>query len=98
MAASGGSTMTTAHGPIEIARFWKNRRGEAIVARLSEYEGHILIDQCNSFTAQNGTLKPGKGLACTVRHLPELAAALNKALIEARARGLLDEKAEARSS
>ena len=80
--------------PIEIARFWKNRRGEAIVVRLSSYEGHILIDQQSWFTAQDGSLKPGKGLACSVRHLPELTAALNKALKEARARGLLDEKAE----
>jgi hypothetical protein len=80
------------------AALWKNRRGEAIVVRLSEYEGHILIDQRNWFTAQDGTLKPGKGMACSVRHLPELAAALNKALIEARARGLLDAEAEVQSS
>jgi hypothetical protein len=76
--------------PIEIARFWKNRKGEAIIVRLSTYEGHILIDQRSWFTAHDGSLKPGKGLACSVRHLPELAAALNKAVIEARARGLLD--------
>jgi Transcriptional Coactivator p15 (PC4) len=81
--------------PLEIARFWKNRRGEAIVVRLSAYEGHVLIDQRTWFTAADGTLKPGKGLACAIRHLPELAAALNKALIEARARGLLDEEAGA---
>jgi hypothetical protein len=77
--------------PIEIAKFWKNRKGEAIVVRLSEYEGHILIDQRAWFTAQDGTLKPGKGLACSVRHLPELAAALSKALTEARSRGLLND-------
>jgi hypothetical protein len=80
--------------PVEIAKFWKNQKGEAIVVRLSPYEGHILIDQRAWFTAQDGTLKPGKGLACSVRHLPELAEALNKALTEARARGLLDEKVE----
>jgi hypothetical protein len=84
--------------PIEIARFWKNRRGEAIVVRLSTYEGHPLIDARTWFTAADGSLKPGKGLACAVRHLPELAAALQKALVEARARGLLDEEAEAQSS
>jgi hypothetical protein len=75
--------------PIEVARFWKNRRGEAIVVRLSAYEGHDLVDLRTWFTAADGALKPGKGLACSVRHLPELAAALNRALTEARARGLL---------
>jgi hypothetical protein len=84
--------------PIEVAKFWKNRKGEAIIVRLSSYEGHILIDQRSWFTAQDGTLKPGKGLACALRHLPELAAALNKAVNEARARGLLDEAAEAQPS
>jgi hypothetical protein len=83
---------------VEIAKFWKNRKGEAVVVRLSEYEGHTLIDARTWFTAQDGTLKPGKGLACSVRHLPELAAALNKALNEARARGLLDQETEAQSS
>jgi hypothetical protein len=53
--------------PLEIARFWKNRRGEAIVVRLSEYEGHQLVDARTWFTAADGTLKPGKGLACAVR-------------------------------
>jgi hypothetical protein len=76
--------------PIEIAKFWKNRRGEAIIVRLSEYEGHPLVDARAWFTAADGTLKPGKGLACAVRHLPELAAALNKALVEARTLGLID--------
>jgi|HubBroStandDraft_1064217.scaffolds.fasta_scaffold649449_1 ABC-type amino acid transport substrate-binding protein len=77
-------------GPIEVARFWKNRRGEAIVVRLSTYEGHTLIDQRTWFTATDGALKPGKGLACAVRHLPELAAAVNKALTKARELGLVD--------
>jgi hypothetical protein len=76
--------------PVEIAKFWKNRKGEAIVVRLSEYEGHILIDQRTWFTAQDGTLKPGKGLACSVRHLPELVTGLNKALAKARELGLID--------
>jgi hypothetical protein len=80
--------------PIEIVKFWKNRKGEAIVVRLSPYEGHVLIDQRAWFMARDGTLKPGKGLACSVRHLPELAAALDKAVAEARARGLIDGEAK----
>jgi hypothetical protein len=80
--------------PVEVAKFWKNRRGEAIVVRLSEYEGHILIDQRSWFTAPDGTLRPGKELACSVRHLPELAGALNKALDHARSLGLIDGEAK----
>jgi hypothetical protein len=57
--------------------------------RLSEYHGHILTDQRNWFTAPQGTLKPSKGLACSVRHLPELASAVNKALAKARELGLI---------
>jgi hypothetical protein len=81
--------------PVEIAKFWKNRKGEAIVVRLSTYEGHDLVDVRTWYTGSDGRLAPGKGLACSVRHLPELVAALNKAVVVARTRGLLDEKAEA---
>jgi hypothetical protein len=52
--------MTTAHEPIEIARFWKNRRGEAIVVQLSAYEGHVLIDQRTWFTATDGRIEARK--------------------------------------
>jgi hypothetical protein len=77
--------------PVEIAKFWKNRKGEAIVVHLSTYQGHDLVDLRTWYTAADGALKPGKGIACGIRHLPELAAAVNKALIEAQARGLLDD-------
>jgi hypothetical protein len=76
--------------PVEVARFWKNRRGEAIIVRLSTYEGYNLVDLRAWYTAQGGELKPSKGLACSVRHLPELAAAVNKALTKARELGLVD--------
>jgi hypothetical protein len=82
--------MTTVHEPIEIARFWKNRRGEGIIVHLSEYKGPILINERTWFTATDGPLKPEKSLACSVRHLPERAAALNRALVEARTLGLID--------
>jgi hypothetical protein len=65
--------------PIEVAKFWKNRRGEAIVVRLFEYEGRVLIDRRTWFAAADGVLKPGKRLTCSVRHLPAIAAALNRA-------------------
>jgi hypothetical protein len=76
---------------IEISKFWRNRKGDAVIVQLSPYEGHDLIDIRSWYTSSDGKLAPGKGLSCAVRHLPELAAALNKALIEARARGLLDD-------
>jgi len=76
--------------PIEVARFWRDRSGRAIVVRLTEFKGHRLIDVRTFYTAGDGTLRPGKGLACGVRFLPQLARAIAKALTKARERGLID--------
>lgn len=50
---------------------------------LSTYEGHNLIDIRSWHPATDGTLKPGKGFACTVKHLPKLIAVLTKAVAKA---------------
>jgi Transcriptional Coactivator p15 (PC4) len=79
--------------PIEIAKFWRNRRGEAIIISLREYEGRALIDCRIHFTNKEGKLKPtGKGFALVVLRLPELAKAINKALAKARELGLLPDE------
>jgi hypothetical protein len=70
---------TTAE-PIVIAEWWKNRAGESIRIRLSTYQGHNFIDVRSWYTS-DGKLCPGKGFACSVRHLPRL--------IKARELGLL---------
>jgi ABC-type amino acid transport substrate-binding protein len=78
--------------PVEIAKFWKNRRHDAIVVSLSTYEGRNLVDVRQHFSGSDGKLKPtGKGVALVVLRLPELAEAINKALEKARELGLLDD-------
>jgi hypothetical protein len=80
--------------PIEIAKCWKNRKGEAVIGRLSSYEGHVLVDLRTWYSAADGTLKPAKGLACGIRHLPQLAEAIGKALEKARALDLIGDDTE----
>jgi Transcriptional Coactivator p15 (PC4) len=76
--------------PVEIAKFWRNRRGEAVIVQLCEYEGHVLADARVNFTNQEGKLQPtGKGISISAHRLPELAAALAKAERKARELGLI---------
>jgi hypothetical protein len=75
--------------PLNIDRWWRNRRGETILLRLSTYEGHNLIDLRTWFTDTGGTLQPGKGFCCSIKHLPRIAAAFAKAAAKARELGLI---------
>lgn len=81
--------------PVEIAKFWKNRaRNESLHVSLSEYEGHCLINVRLYATGTDGIDRPTqKGVAMSVRKLPDLAKALNKALDKARELGLIEEDA-----
>jgi hypothetical protein len=81
--------------PIEIAKFWKNRRrAESVHVSLSEYEGHCLINVRVYATGTDGIDRPTtKGIALAVRKLPELAEAIGKAHDEARRLGLLQGEA-----
>jgi transcriptional coactivator p15 (PC4) len=76
--------------PIEIAKFWKNRRHDAIVVSLSTYEGRNIVD-VRMHAMKDGRLLPTtKGVAMVVLRLPDLAKAINKALVKARELELLD--------
>jgi hypothetical protein len=77
--------------PITVAEWWKNRRGESIRVCLSAYEGRNLADVRTWFLGDDGKLKPGKGFAAEIRHLPRLAAAIVKAEAKARELGLIDD-------
>jgi hypothetical protein len=77
--------------PLVIAEWWKNRRGESIRLVLNRFEGRDIFDLRTWYTA-DGKLKPGKGFAAEVRHLPRLAAAFAKAEAKARELSLIDEK------
>jgi hypothetical protein len=77
--------------PVVISKFWKNRRHDAIVVSLSTFEGKNLVD-LRMHAMKEGRLVPTpKGLAMVVRRLPELAAAIDKALAKARELGLIDD-------
>jgi Transcriptional Coactivator p15 (PC4) len=76
--------------PIEVAKFWANRAHDAVVVSLREYEGVLIVDIRKHYSAPDGTLQPtAKGIALSVRKLPELALAIAKALKRARELGLL---------
>jgi hypothetical protein len=77
--------------PVIVAEWWKNRRGESIRLTLNRFEGRDVIDLRTWYSA-DGRLKPGKGFAAEVRHLPRLAAAFAKAVAKARELGLIDDK------
>jgi hypothetical protein len=75
--------------PVLIAQWWRDRSGRAVRVQLDSYEGHNLIDVRTWWTNDAGKLQPGKGFACSVRHLPQLAKAIDKAVTKARELGLI---------
>jgi hypothetical protein len=58
---------------------------------LNRFEGGDIFDLRTWYTP-DGRLKPGKGFAAEVRHLPRLAAAFAKAEAKARELGLIGDK------
>jgi hypothetical protein len=77
--------------PIECAKFWRNRGGEAVIVSLREYEGRVVVDCRVHFTNREGKLQPtGKGLSLVILRLPQLAKAITKAHKKAIELGLLD--------
>jgi len=84
------SRRATLSEPIEVAKFWKNRKGEAIIVTLKSFEGRPIVDIRTHFTTKEGKFQPTtKGLALMVLRLPDLAKAINKALARAQQLGLL---------
>jgi Transcriptional Coactivator p15 (PC4) len=91
------SARVTLPEPVEVAKFFKNRRKEVIVVSLSTYEGHNLVDVRQHFHNDKGQMRPtSKGVAMVVLRLPDLAKAVNKAMAKAKELGLLadDEASE----
>jgi hypothetical protein len=78
--------------PVEIAKFWKSPRDRSAHVRVgfSEYQGHALINIRVWQTGSDGIDRPTqKGIALTVGKLPELHAAVAKALKKAQELELL---------
>ncbi|HTC04899.1 MAG TPA: transcriptional coactivator p15/PC4 family protein [Xanthobacteraceae bacterium] len=77
--------------PVIVSEFWANRRGESVRVQLREYEGHPLVDVRKHFTNGEGKLQATKkGLSLSLHRLPELAAAINRALAKAQELGLVE--------
>lgn len=79
--------------PIKIAEWWRNRSGTSIRITLTSFEGHNLVDVRSWFT-KDGRLLPGKGFSANVRHLPQLAKEIARALEKARELGLIDDESD----
>jgi hypothetical protein len=76
--------------PIIVSEFWATRNGQSVRVQLREFEGRALIDARRYFTNKDGVLQPTKkGLSLAVTRLPDLAAAINKALRKAIELGLI---------
>ncbi|WP_156163327.1 hypothetical protein [Bradyrhizobium sp. LTSP857] len=75
--------------PIMVDRWWKNRGGDAVYIRLSTFEGCNIVDLRTWRADAGGISRPGKGFACSVKHLPRLVQAFTRALEEARRAGLI---------
>jgi hypothetical protein len=82
----------TLQKPVIISKLWKSRNHtEHVRVELSEYEGRPLINVRIWQTGSDGIDRPTtKGIAMSVRKLPELASALAKAETTAIELGLLE--------
>lgn len=68
---------------------WPTKRGEILRVGIEQYKSSWLFNVRRWFEADDGEMRPGKGLAISVKHLPRLAEATTKALAIARQRGFL---------
>jgi transcriptional coactivator p15 (PC4) len=76
----------------EIAQWPLNRHGEFVRVALEQFKGVDLVNIRKWYLDDNEALRPGKGgIALNVKHLPQLADALTKALAQARVEGLVDD-------
>jgi hypothetical protein len=86
------SPRPTLSDPIMIAKWWKNRAHDEIRLELSTYEGINILNLRTWHTNKSdGITRPGKGFACSVKHLPKLAEVFAEATKRARALALLDD-------
>lgn len=71
-----------------VATLSKNSR-EEIRVTIGAFNGRPILNLRTWFLADDGAMRPGKGLACRLDLLPELAAALAEAERLARTEGLI---------
>jgi hypothetical protein len=67
---------------------WPINRRESVRVSVEQYKGVDLVNLRKWFRVEDGSLRPGKaGIALNVKHLPQLAEAMAKALSAAAAIG-----------
>jgi hypothetical protein len=77
--------------PVKIAAFRKNRSGASIRVSLENYQGRNLVDVRQCCTSSDGKmLMTKRGISLSVLRLPQLARAINKALVKAIELGLIE--------
>jgi hypothetical protein len=70
---------------------WDRHDRERIRVTLDKFNGHNIVSIRNFYRDDAGEMKPGRGgIAMSLRHLKQLVSAINAALAEAQARGLVD--------
>lgn len=74
------------------AQFRRNKR-ESVKVCLSEFRGTPTIDVRCWFATGDGDKAGRAGITLSAKHLPELAEGINRALHEAKARGLIKSNA-----
>jgi hypothetical protein len=72
-----------------IVAEWPLNKAETARVAIERYKGVWLINIRKWYEGDDGELRPGKGIALGVKHLPRLAESINKSLIIARERGLI---------
>ena len=84
------SHQTKSNPAAEIIAEWPLKRHERLRISLELFNGIWLINSRKWFETESGEWRPSKqGIALSVKHLPQLADAVTKALSIARERELL---------
>src|SRR5438552_13655689 len=90
--AERNSEGAKSNDPLIVAE-WPLNRGDRLRVSIEDFKGAQLISIRKWFTTEGGELRPtSKGISLAVRHLPQLAAAVESALILASDRGLVEMK------
>lgn len=83
------STVGNQSTDIIIARLRKNRGGEVVQIALTTFNGYDLVDLRVMAATADGYAPTRRGISVKAAMLPDLVKALQAALVEAEARGLL---------
>jgi hypothetical protein len=90
--AEGNSARPRSNDPVVLAEWSMNRR-ERVRVSIEEFKGSRLISIRKWFVTDGGDLRPTKrGISLALRHLPQLADAVEAALMFASAHKLIEIK------